>query len=153
MVGVLAFDDAPHWPVPIRTTNDKTFIDDRIEAITPGGGTRIAAALHEALREILSTNAISKHIVFISDGRSRDRDSLSLAAEARARHVTITAVGLVDDVNHDYLAKLARAAAGHVYLIREPWDVEQTLFRDAIAYGAHGNEERKSVSMVPAEPK
>lgn len=136
LVGVLAFDDAPHWLVPIRTTNERASIVDRIESINRGGGTQIAPALGEALRQILSTTAVSKHIIFITDGRSRDIDTVSLAAEARAQHVTITTVGLVDDVNHGYLAKLARSTAGDSYLIREPWDVEQTLSRDAIAYGS-----------------
>ena len=136
LVGVLAFDDVPHWVVPISTTNERTSIDDRIQSISPGGGTRIAPALGEALRQILSTTALSKHIIFITDGRSRDIDSLSLAAKARARHVTITTVGLVDKVNQGYLAKLARSTAGHSYLIREPWDVGQTLFREATAYGS-----------------
>ena len=155
LVGILAFDDVPHWLVPIRTTNERTSIDDRIESINPGGGTRIAPALCEALRQILSTTALSKHIILITDGYSRDIDTLSLAVEARARHVTITTIGLVDDVNHGYLAKLARTTAGHSYLIRKPWDVEQTLFRGATAYsssrfsnatlGPSGNETRKGL--------
>jgi Mg-chelatase subunit ChlD len=155
LVGVLAFDNVPHWLVPIRTTNERTPTDDRIESIKPGGGTRIAPALGEALRQILSTTALSKHIVLITDGRSRDINTLSLAAEARAQHVTITTVGLVDDVNHGYLTKLARSTRGDSYVIREPWDIEQTLFRDAIAYSSSnfskaalepsGNEARSSV--------
>ena len=152
LVGVLAFDDVPHWLVPIGTMNERASIDDSIQSINPGGGTRIAPALGEALRQILSTAALSKHIVFITDGRSRDIDTEPVAAEARARHVTITTVGLVDALNHGYLAKLARTTAGHSYLIREPWDVEGALFRDVATYST-SNFSNTALGQSENEPR
>lgn len=152
LVGVLAFDDVPRWLVPIGPTNDRTSIADRIESISAGGGTRLAPALEEALRHILSTGVSSKHIILVTDGRSKDIDVLSLVREAKAKHVTISTVGLVDQTNSSYLAKLAQSTAGLSYLVTEPWDLERTLFHDAVLYAALGPPGNNALPGDPSAP-
>ena len=81
-----------------------------ISGIVPDGGTQIAPALAEAYRRVLPAHATFKHIVLLTDGISEEGDSLDLSKEAAAQHVTISTVGLGQDVNRAYLEKVASLA-------------------------------------------
>jgi len=65
-------------------------------------------------------NATYKHIVLLTDGISEEGDSLSLAKEAEAQKVTISTVGLGQDVNRSYLERIATSAGGKSYFLTEP---------------------------------
>ncbi|HUJ19937.1 MAG TPA: VWA domain-containing protein [Bryobacteraceae bacterium] len=129
-VGVLIFDNSFQWAVPIRRAEDRSLIKRLIAGITPDGGTQIAPALTEAYRKILYQNAVYKHIVLLTDGISEEGDSLSLSREAANNRITISTVGLGQDVNRTYLEKVASFAKGKSYFLNEPSGLEQILLKD-----------------------
>ncbi len=129
-VGVLIFDNSFMWTVPIRLADNKAMIKREIAGIIPDGGTQIAPALTEAYRKILPTNSAYKHIVLLTDGISEEGDSLGLAKDAATNHVTISTVGLGQDVNRAYLEKIAVTAKGKSYMLNEPAGLEQILLKD-----------------------
>jgi Ca-activated chloride channel family protein len=129
-VGVLMFDNSFQWAVPIRKAEDKSLIKRLIAGITPDGGTQIAPALNEAYRRVLPVNATYKHIVLLTDGISEEGDSLNLAREATNSKVTISTVGLGQDVNRVYLEKIAAYARGKSYFLNDPSGLEQILLKD-----------------------
>lgn len=133
-VGVLIFDNSFEWAVPIRRAEDKTLIKRLISGITPDGGTQIAPALTEAYRRIRPVNATYKHIVLLTDGISEEGDSVTLAKEAEAQKVTISTVGLGQDVNRNYLERVASSAGGKSYFLTEPQGLEQILLRDVLEH-------------------
>ncbi len=98
--------------------------------ITPDGGTQIAPALAEAFARVRNLNAVYKHIVLLTDGISEEGDSLSLSKEAAANNVTISTVGLGQDVNRAYLEKVAEYANGKSYFLNDPSGLEQILLKD-----------------------
>ena len=150
-VGVLIFDNSFQWAVPIRKAEDRTQIKRLVSGITPDGGTQIAPALNEAYRRVLPVNALYKHIVLLTDGISEEGDSLSLSREAAAHDVTISTVGLGQDVNRAYLEKVATLAKGMAYFLNDPAGLEQILLRDVLEHtGATAIE--KPVSAVVAKP-
>ncbi len=130
LVGVLIFDNSFHWAVPIRRAEEKALIKRVISGIMPDGGTQIAPALQEGYRRILPVNAIYKHIVLLTDGISEEGDSMTLAREAALRQVTISTVGLGQDVNRTFLEKVATFARGKSYFLSDPSGLEQILLRD-----------------------
>ena len=134
MVGVLIFDNSFQWAVPIRRAEDKSMIKRLVAGITPDGGTQIAPALTEAYRKILPSLATYKHIVLLTDGISEEGDSLELSREATANKVTISTVGLGQDVNKAYLEKVAAFAGGKSYFLNEPNGLEQILLRDVMEH-------------------
>ena len=134
LVGVLIFDNSFQWAVPIRRAVDRTLIKRLVSGITPDGGTQIAPALTEAYRRILPVKATYKHIVLLTDGISEEGDSMTLAREADAHHVTISTVGLGQDVNRAYLEKVAVFARGKAYFLNEPVGLEQILLRDVMEH-------------------
>ena len=133
-VGVLIFDNSFQWAVPIRKAEDRTLIKRLISGIVPDGGTQIAPALAEAFRRVLPSRATFKHIVLLTDGISEEGDSLDLSREAVVQHVTISTVGLGQDVNRAYLEKVATLAGGKAYFLNEPAGLEQLLLKDVMEH-------------------
>ncbi len=133
-VGVLIFDNSFQWAVPLRRAEDRPLIKRLISGITPDGGTQIAPALNEAFRRILPSNATFKHIVLLTDGISEEGDSLDLSREAQLKKVTISTVGLGQDVNRAYLEKVAQYAGGKSYFLNEPAGLEQILLKDVMEH-------------------
>ena len=129
-VGVLIFDNSFQWAVPIRKAEDKTLIKRLISGITPDGGTQIAPALGEAYRRITPVPATYRHVVLLTDGISEEGDSLTLARDAASNRVTISTVGLGQDVNRAYLEKIAAYAKGKSYFLNDPGGLEQILLKD-----------------------
>src|SRR5580692_1400946 len=133
-VGVLIFDNSFQWAVPLRRAEDKSLIKRLISGIVPDGGTQIAPALAEAYRKVLPSHATFKHIVLLTDGISEEGDSLDLSKEAIAQHVTISTVGLGQDVNRAYLEKVASVAGGKSYFLNEPSGLEQIVLKDVMEH-------------------
>lgn len=133
-VGVLIFDNSFQWDVPMRPAQDKPLIKRLISGIIPDGGTQIAPALAEAYHKVLPTHATFKHIVLLTDGISEEGDSLDLSKEAAAQHVTISTVGLGQDVNRIYLEKVAALAGGKSYFLNEPAGLEQIVLKDVMEH-------------------
>jgi len=147
-VGVLIFDNSFEWAVPIRRAEDKATIKRLISGITPDGGTQIAPALTEAFRRIRPIMATYKHIVLMTDGISEEGDSLTLAKDAEAQKVTISTVGLGQDVNRNYLERVAAAAAGKSYFLTDPQGLEQLLLRDVLEHTGSTTVERPLAAEV-----
>jgi Ca-activated chloride channel family protein len=134
LVGVLIFDNSFQWDVPIRRAEDKVLIKRLIAGIIPDGGTQIAPALAEAYRKVLPSKATFKHIVLLTDGISEEGDSLDLSKEAATQHVTISTVGLGQDVNRAYLEKVASVAGGKSYFLNEPAGLAQIVLKDVMEH-------------------
>ncbi len=133
-VGVLIFDNSFQWAVPLRRAEDRSLIKRLVAGITPDGGTQIAPALTEAFRKLLPVQAVYKHIVLLTDGISEEGDSLTLSREAAANRVTISTVGLGQDVNRAYLEKVASFAKGRSYFLNDPSGLEQILLKDVMEH-------------------
>jgi len=151
MVGVLIFDNSFQWAVPLRKAEDRSLIKRLIAGITPDGGTQIAPALAEAYRKVLPVNAVFKHIVLLTDGISEEGDSIDLAKEAAGHGVTISTVGLGQDVNRSYLEKVAASSGGRSYFLNEPGGLEQILLKDVETYSGSTAVEKALTPIVAAK--
>src|SRR5205814_686048 len=83
---------------------------------------------------ILPQEANYKHIVLLTDGISEEGDSVSLAKESASQKVTISTVGLGQDVNRAYLEKIASFAKGRSYFLNDPQGLEQILLKDVMEH-------------------
>jgi uncharacterized membrane protein len=134
LVGVLIFDNSFQWAVPIRRAEDRPLIKRIIAGITPDGGTQIAPALAESYRKVVPVQATFKHIVLLTDGISEEGDSIALAKEAALNRITISTIGLGQDVNRAYLEKVASFSKGKPYFLTDPSGLEQILLRDVMEH-------------------
>ena len=133
-VGVLMFDNSFEWAVTPRRAEDRVMIKRLIAGIRPDGGTQIAPALTEAYTRLLPLPATYKHIVLMTDGISEEGDSMDLARNAESRKITISTVGLGQDVNKSYLERIASLAGGKSYFLNEPQGLEQILLHDVLEH-------------------
>jgi Mg-chelatase subunit ChlD len=147
-IGVLIFDNSFQWAVPMRRAEDKSLIKRLISGIVPDGGTQIAPALAEAYRKVAPSKATYKHIVLLTDGISEEGDSLDLAKQAAEHQVTISTVGLGQDVNRAYLEKVADVSGGKSYFLNEPRGLEQILLKDVQDYSGSTAVERPMTPVV-----
>ncbi len=151
LIGVLIFDNSFQWAVPMRRAEDKSLIKRLISGITPDGGTQIAPALSEAYRKVLASKTTYKHIVLLTDGISEEGDSMELAREAQQHDVTISTVGLGQDVNRSYLEKVASTSGGKSYFLNEPQGLEQILLKDVLEYSGSTAVEKPLTPIVNAK--
>jgi uncharacterized membrane protein len=129
-VGILIFDNGYMWDVSIRKADDKNKIKREISGIQADGGTQIAPALTEAYKGIEPITAAYKHIVLLTDGISEEGNTFALTQAASDNHITISTVGLGQDVNRSYLEKIAKEAGGKSYMLNEPQGLEQIVLKD-----------------------
>jgi hypothetical protein len=130
-VGILIFDNSYQWAVPISPASDKARLKRLIAGITPDGGTQIPAALAEAYRRMLPLeNTKYRHIVLLTDGISEEGDAMRMAKDALAHKITISTIGLGQDVNKPFLEKIATLAGGKSYFLTDPSALEQILLHD-----------------------
>ena len=150
-IGVLMFDNSYQWAVPMRRAEDKPLIKRLIGGITPDGGTQISPALSEAYRKVVPSKANFKHIVLLTDGISEEGDSMELAKEALQHQVTISTVGLGQDVNRSYLEKIASTSNGRSYFLNEPQGLEQILLKDVQDYSGSTAVEKPMKALVESK--
>jgi uncharacterized membrane protein len=150
-IGVLIFDNSFQWAVPVRKAEDKSLIRRLVSGITPDGGTQIAPALTEAYKRVLPSKATFKHIVLLTDGISEEGDSIDLAKEAFGHQITISTVGLGQDVNRAYLERIANASGGRSYFLNEPQGLEQILLKDVKDFSGSTTVEKPLTPMIAHE--
>ena len=126
-IGVITFDQEFRWIVPLAAANDVNRVNGLIDAITAGGGTRIYPALNAAFQAIRSEPATRKHIILLTDGVSPPGDLPQLEKDAAAAHISISCIGVGDDVDRDFLDEIARNTHGRAYFIEDPKKIEQII--------------------------
>lgn len=151
LIGILIFDNSFHWIVPIRKADDRALLRRLISGVMADGGTQIAPALQEAYRRILPVRALYKHILLLTDGISEEGDSMALARDAAVNRVTISTVGLGQDVNRSFLERLALLARGKAYFMADPSGLEQILIRDVMEHTGSTAVE-KPIRPYPVKP-
>lgn len=133
-VGVLMFDNTFEWAVPVRKAVDKAFITSRIAGIRPDGGTQIAPALTEAFNRMKPVQAASRHIVLLTDGISEEGNSFTIANAAKNEKISISTIGIGQDVNKGYLERVATAAGGSSHFVLDLTQLEQILVKDVMEH-------------------
>ena len=113
--GVIAFDDAGKWVVPLQQVTDIAAMQEEVSTIRAGGGTAFFTPLQMALAALESVNAKQKHVIFLTDGEAGDTGFESLVMEMAEKGITLTSVGVGDGVNTPVLSQLARIGKGRFY--------------------------------------
>ena len=144
-VGVLAFDNSFEWAAPLQRNEFPAETQRLISGIVADGGTQIAPALGEAYRIIKPREAVYKHILLLTDGISEEGDSIALAREAASNEVTISTIGLGQDVNRSYLERVARSAEGQSYFLIDISALEQIVLKDVMEHTGTSVTEREFV--------
>ena len=118
-VGVIAFDDAAKWVVPLQNALDIAAIQDTIGTIRPGGGTAFYTPLYEALTALMNADAKLKHVIFLTDGEAGDNGFDLLVENMAQNGITLTTVAVGSGANVKVLSRLAEIGNGRAYAAGE----------------------------------
>lgn len=133
-IGVVAFDHSPKWIVKLRNNTDPKAVARLIRKIQPEGGTNIAPALEEAyqaLAPLSSRDAAVKHIILLTDGQSGSGPYEEIAKKMIAADITLSTIGVGNDVDAKLLQSLATMCAGHYHPVTDPNKLPQAFIREA----------------------
>lgn len=119
-VGVVAFDDTATWVVPMTDTSDPQEIISAIGTLRPGGGTDILAGL-QAMAEVLpGEQAISKHVILLTDGGANPSGIPELVQRLKQENgITLTTVGVGRDAA-PFLPDIAKLGGGRYHFAADP---------------------------------
>jgi Ca-activated chloride channel homolog len=141
-VGVLLFNDRQEWAVPVTTIEeegDRAEIDALIAGITADGGTEILPALSVGLDAIRNVEADAKHVILLSDGKSRTgtRESyLQLMASSLGERTTLSTIAIGEDADTDLLNFLADQGGGRYHFTERPEDIPRVTLEEAQSAGS-----------------
>ena len=130
-LGVVAFDNAPHWAIQPQKVPSLDEIQAAIAPIPPDGQTNVRGGLLAARDALAKTEARVKHVILLTDGWSSGGDNLDIANELRESGVTLSTVA-AGAGSAPFLEQLAEAGGGRYYPAVNMEDVPQIFVEETI---------------------
>lgn len=132
-LGVIGFDGAASFIVPLAPLDDKARVEADVASIRAGGGTDIYPALKRAIQALADSDAALKHIVLVSDGMTASGAYEPLIGEAfRDDRITLTAIGIGADADRRTLEEFAAWGGGNSYLVTDPTAIPAIFTRETL---------------------
>ena len=125
--GVIDFDDAGKWVVPLSLVTDVTAMQELVATIRPGGGTAFYSPLMMAYEALRGTQAQYKHVIFLTDGEAGDTGYMDIVRRMAGIGITVTTVAVGDGADYLVLSKMAEIGQGRMYLAG-PFDSLPRIF-------------------------
>lgn len=129
-IGIVAFDETPHWIFPTQFLTDPATLRTDIGKLQAGGGTQIYPALLQAYNDLVNRQAKVKHILLMTDGLSPSGDYAGLTAKMRANGITLSTIAIGTDADVNFLQNLADAGRGRFYDASNPADVPAFVVKE-----------------------
>ncbi len=116
LVGLITFNNEFTVRVALAPNLDAEKNAEVARNIGTGGGTNIGPALDEAFRQIRGVDAKVKHIIVVTDGRSRGRETLAAqAAVIAAQGIKVSTIAVGEDADTDVMQAMAEQGKGTYY--------------------------------------
>jgi hypothetical protein len=164
-VGVVAFSDFPTWALPLSPFRGPEIVTAALAKVGVGGGTSIFPALQLAYEALRDDEALVKHAVLVSDGRSTTtfaRYGDVVTAMAR-RQIGVSTIAVSGDAELAEMERIAAAGNGRPYRAERFSDLPRILLDEMVQVTRTNKiEERFEVQAVrgarmlrrlPPEPK
>ena len=113
--GVIAFDDAGKWVVPLGPVKDVAAMQEQVRTIRLGGGTAFYSPLKMAQDALTNVQAQYKHVIFLTDGEAGDTGYEQVVKDMAAQGITVTTVAVGDGADTGGMRRLAELGKGRMY--------------------------------------
>ena len=113
--GVIAFDDAGKWVIPLSFVTDVSAMQEQVATIRPGGGTAFYTPLTMAYEALKSVQAQYKHVIFLTDGEAGDTGYMDVVRRMAGSGITVTTVAVGEGVDYAGLRRIAEIGSGRMY--------------------------------------
>ncbi|MDB4986937.1 MAG: hypothetical protein JWN04_2115 [Myxococcaceae bacterium] len=147
-LGVIGFDTQPEQVVRLALAGPLDALARKVATLAASGGTAIFPALDAAYAALAGVRARVKHVVLLTDGQTEEESLSPLARSMRADGITLSTIGLGEEINRGLLSELARLGSGRAYFTRDPSKVprlfteETQLVSRSLAREGHVRVER-----------
>ncbi|HOT90530.1 MAG TPA: VWA domain-containing protein [Anaerolineae bacterium] len=130
-LALITFNDRAEVLAPSELVENARNFKSAIASMIPGGGTEIYQGLLAGLNEVKRYAAADmvNHVILLTDGRTYgdELQSLREARQAASEGITISAFGIGEDWNDEFLDELARNGGGVSHYISSPSEVRTVL--------------------------
>jgi uncharacterized membrane protein/secreted protein with Ig-like and vWFA domain len=152
-VGVIAFDDAASWVVPLGELSDQAEVINRIGTIRVGGGTDIYAGVLAMSKVLPGDTAQVKHVILLTDGGADPTGIPELVKKLHdENNITLTTVGVGRDAA-PFLPHLAEVGGGRYHFAADPGSIPSIFTEETTlasrSYIEEGHFFPKQVSSSP----
>ncbi|HUK35285.1 MAG TPA: VWA domain-containing protein, partial [Vicinamibacterales bacterium] len=134
-LGVIAFDAQPVEVAPLAPGQNAADVARHLQAIVPGGATRIAPAASLAVRWLNEPNVRAtvsrRQILLLSDGQTSSGDAEQLRAAVAAAGIEVSTVAIGTNSNRPLLQQLASSTGGRAYFPSDLADLPKIVAREA----------------------
>ena len=113
--GVIAFDDAGKWVVPLSKVTDAEAMKEQVATIRPGGGTEFYTPLVMAYEALRAVQADYRHVIFLTDGEAGDTGYDQVVKDMAENGITVTTVAVGDGADLAGMRTLAELGNGRAY--------------------------------------
>jgi Ca-activated chloride channel family protein len=135
LLTLVFFDNKPEVLADGQDIGGRAGIETALDRLSAQGGTTISGGLAATLERLMARHSPARvsSLVLLTDGHTYgDEDRcFELAASARDRGVSITALGLGLDWNRELLDRLAAISGGNSNFVEHPGDL-QAVFDDVV---------------------
>jgi len=114
-VGILSFDTNPSWDLPFTPVGERSKIFAAISSMSEGGGTDLSNAIEEIIRGFGEPGPTKRHAVILTDALTPTADFRGLASRLNAAGVTVSTIGVGDEVDEELLRNIAQWCGGKYY--------------------------------------
>ena len=152
ILSVVTFNDRAEIIIPATPVRDKPALKARISMIITSGGTEIFKGLSDGVeqnRRYLAPKLVN-HVILLTDGNTfgDEEDCLELAHTASREGIGISAMGLGEEWNDEFLDKLASATGGTSAYINSASGVVRFL-NERVRNLTDAFAERMQISIAP----
>jgi Ca-activated chloride channel family protein len=132
-LGVIGFDAEPDRVVRLASASNRLGISRGIGRLAAGGGTQIFPALDAAYADLLGVRARVKHVILLTDGQTQEKGLPLLIQNMQVDGITVSTIGLGDDVNRSLIEDLAKLGHGRAYFTVDPSSVPRLFVKETHA--------------------
>lgn len=152
MVGVMAFSDQTAWMVSMRRADAPTEIREKLANLTVYGGTDIYRAISDASEALVDTDARTKHIILLTDGKGTTRldNNRGMIRGAVEQGVSISTVAVSRDAARGELAAVAQLGRGRTYYTETFADLPRVVLEETLNV-MQTNALGKTIAVEPLE--
>ncbi len=128
-LGVVGFNDQPHWAIRTQPLGGIGDIGSQIAGIKADGQTNIFAGLDEAVGSLEKASATRRHIILLTDGWSSSGQYDEILARMKANGITLSTVGAGGGSN-PFLEGLATQGGGRFYEASNPSSIPDIFLKE-----------------------
>jgi Mg-chelatase subunit ChlD len=133
LLGVIGFDEAASFIVPLGPLDDKQRVIDDISSIRSGGGTDIYPAVERSVDALSKSDAALRHIILMSDGMTAPGDFEPLLKNANKNEkITVTGIAIGAGADRQTMESFAKWGGGNYYLVTDPSAIPAIFTRETL---------------------